>query len=78
MPKKTKVEEPRIHLYDGAFNVDSKKWGTFTSYDTEGRALVTSLTEENCVEATRCFLKWQQEGFTEKVSTYDSVVGGKL
>lgn len=78
MPKKTKVEEPCVHLYDGVFSVDPKKWGTCTSYDTEGRALVTSLTEENCVEATRCYLKWRQEGFTEKVSAYDGVVGGKL
>ena len=65
-------------LIDGAFTVDRAKWGTFRSYDTEGKALVTSLTEEACVNATRSYLKWQQEGFTAGATSYDGVVGGKL
>lgn len=67
-----------VHLYDDAFDVDAKKWGTFTSYDTNGCALITSLTEEECVRATRWYLKQKQEGFTETAATYDSEVGGKL
>lgn len=65
-------------MYDDAFNVDAKKWGTFTSYDAEGQALITSLTEEQCVSATRWYLKARQEGFTEEGSTYAGEVGGKL
>lgn len=67
-----------VHLYDDTFSVDPKKWGTFTSYDTEGQALITSLTEEECVRATRWYLKQKQEGFTDSDPTYDGEVGGKL
>ena len=65
-------------LIDNAFTVDKARWGTFRSYDVEGKGLVTSLTEEACINATRCYLKWQQEGFTDGASSYDGVVGGKL
>ena len=65
-------------LIDGAFTVDKASWGTWRSYDPEGKGLVTSLTEEACINATRCFLKWRQDGFTENASSYDGVVGGKL
>ena len=65
-------------MYDNAFNVDSKQWGTFTSYDAEGKALITSLTEESCVAATRWYLQSLQEGgFSDNV-TYEGQVGGKL
>ena len=65
-------------LIDNAFTVDEAKWGTFRSFDPEGKALVTSPTEEACVEATRCYLKAQQEGFTNEATSYDGEVGGKL
>jgi hypothetical protein len=73
----TLVAEATV-LIDNAFTVDKAKWGTFRSYDVEGKGLVTSLTEEACINATRCYLKWQQEGFTDGASSYDGVVGGKL
>ena len=65
-------------LIDGAFTVDKARWGTWRSYDQEGKGLITSLTEEACVNATRFYLKAQQDGFTENASSYDGVVGGKL
>lgn len=65
-------------LIDNAFTVDRARWGTFRSYDHEGKGLITSLTEEACVNATRSYLKWQQEGFTDKATSYDGEVGGKL
>ena len=65
-------------LIDGAFTVDKARWGTWRSYDQEGKGLITSLTEEACVNATRFYLKAQQDGFTESASSYDGVVGGKL
>ena len=65
-------------LIDSAFTVDKARWGTWSSYDHEGNGLVTSLTEEACINATRSYLKWKQDGFTENVSSYDGVVGGKL
>ena len=74
MPKKTApaVIEP-------AFEVIRQRWGTFTSVDPEGNKLVTSMTEEGCVEATHFYLKGKQEGeFTGPETTYTSVVEGKL
>jgi hypothetical protein len=76
--KEVKLDTKHTTLIDGAFTVDRAKWGTFRSYDTEGKALVTSLTEEACINATRSYLKWQQEGFTDESTSYDGVVGGKL
>jgi hypothetical protein len=63
---------------DNAFTIDKASWGTWRSYDPEGKGLVTSLTEEACINATRSYLKWRQEGFTDDSSSYDGTVGGKL
>ena len=65
-------------LIDNAFTVDKASWGTWRSYDAEGKALVTSPTEESCIAATRFYLKAKQEGFTNKSTSYDGEVGGKL
>lgn len=64
-------------LIDDAFYVVQQKWGTWDSYDKEGKCLITSLTEENCIAATRCYCKWLQEGFPES-KTHEGTVGGKL
>ena len=63
---------------DDCFRVEEKKWGTWTSYDKEGKELITSLQKEICVSATRWYLKNRQEGFVENEVKYDGVVGGKL
>ena len=65
-------------LIDGAFTVDKARWGTWRSYDAEGKGLVTSLTEGACIDATRFYLKARQEGFTESASSYTGSVDGKL
>jgi hypothetical protein len=64
-------------LIDDAFYVDERKYGLWYSTDKEGNGLVTSLTEESCISATRFLLKGRQEGFSES-KTYESEVGGKL
>jgi hypothetical protein len=64
-------------LIDDAFYVDEKKYGLWYSTDKEGNGLITSLTEDSCISATRYFLKGRQEGFSES-KTYDGQVGGKL
>ena len=64
-------------LIDDCFYVEQKKWGTWDSTDLEGKGLITSLTEQSCIEATRFYLKGRQEGFSE-TKTYESEVGGKL
>ena len=64
-------------LIDDAFYVEQKKWGTWDSTDKDGKGLVTSLTEESCISATRFYLKGRQEGWPE-TKVYDGQVGGKL
>jgi len=65
---------------DGAFRVEQKKYGLWDSYDKEGKCIITSLTEEQCVTATRWYLKQIQENTLDKTveKTYSSEVGGKL
>ena len=67
-------------LYDDCFFVEEKKYGLWHSYDKEGKGLITALTEEECVRATRWYLKAKQEGAFDKKSevTYSGEVGGKL
>jgi hypothetical protein len=67
-------------LYDDCFYVEQKKYGLWDSYDLEGKSLITSLTEEQCVTATRWYCKQIQENTLDKTveKTYSSEVGGKL
>lgn len=79
---KTLQKRKKIHaeenLIDGVFRVEKKRWGTWTSYNAEGHSLVTSLSEELCIAATRFYLKGKQEGFSESDNSYEGFVGGKL
>jgi hypothetical protein len=67
-----------IEWVDDAFRVEQKKYGLWDSYDKDGKCIVTSLTEEECVRATRFILKGRQEGFGDATITYEGTVGGKL
>ena len=71
------MEETR-NLHDDAFYVKQQRWGTWVSYDTQDRPLITSLTENLCIAATRFYLKGRQEGFSEPESVHEGTVGGKL
>ena len=64
------------NLIDDAFYLEQSRWKTWSSYDKEGKKLVTSLSEETCIAATRFYLKNDQEN--ENIRTYEGVVGGKL
>jgi hypothetical protein len=64
---------------DDCFRLEEKQWGTWDSYDKDGKCIITSLTKEGCISATRFYLKGKQEGFSEKSEVkYEGVVGGKL
>ena len=67
-------------LIDDAFYVEEKKYGLWQSHYPDGGGIITSLTEDQCVTATRWYLKAKQEGEFDKSleKTYDSFVGGKL
>ena len=64
-------------LIDDTFYVEQKKYGLWYSTDKDGKGLVTSLTEEQCISATRYILKGRQEGFPES-KTHSGTVDGKL
>ena len=76
--KAIKTETLDETLIDGCFRVNAQPWGTYISVNAEGDKLVTSMTEEGCITATRCYLQWKQDVFTDCGSTYNSVVDGKL
>jgi hypothetical protein len=63
---------------DDAFRVEEKKYGLWDSYDKNGKCIITSLTEEECVRATRFYLKGCQEGWGDATITYEGTVSGKL
>jgi hypothetical protein len=63
---------------DDAFWIKKQRWGTFVSVGADDLEIITALTEEQCVSATRWYLKCKQEGFPDDSRSYDGVVGGKL
>jgi hypothetical protein len=66
-------------LIDEAFYVEQKKYGLWDSYDKDGKGIITALTEEECVKATRFMLKLKQENKLNQVgNTYSGTVDGKL
>jgi hypothetical protein len=66
-------------LIDDCFYVEESTWKTWRSYDKDGNVLITSLTSETCVAATRQYLKWKQEDNLNDIGvSYSSVVDGKL
>jgi uncharacterized lipoprotein NlpE involved in copper resistance len=64
-------------LIDDTFYVQQSNWKTWKSYDKDGNPLITSFTEESCINSTRFYLKGKQEGFSE-TQTYSGKVDGKL
>ena len=66
-----------VEWVDDAFYVKKQSWGTWVSYGKDNQGIITSLTQEQCISATRFYLKGRQEGFPE-TQTYEGQVGGKL
>ena len=71
------IMEEKQTLVDDCFYVQEKRYGLWDSTDLNGNGLVTSLTKEQCISATRFILKGRQEGFSES-KLYEGKVGGKL
>jgi hypothetical protein len=66
-------------LIDDAFYVEQKKYGLWQSHYPDGAGIITSLTEEECVRATRFMLKLKQENRLNEIGrTYSGTVDGKL
>ena len=67
------------HYYDDTFYIEETRWKTWRPYNKEGKELVTSLSKEICIDATRFYLKGTQDGWDSlSCSTYEGEVGGKL
>lgn len=62
---------------DNAFYIEQKRWGTWQSHYPDGKGIITSLTEEQCVTATRWYLKSLIDGF-EETKTYSTKDNYKL
>jgi hypothetical protein len=71
-------------LIDDCFYIEQKKYGLWDSTDLEGKGLVSSLTEEQCISATRYILKFRQENqfksenSENEVSKYSGTMDYKL
>jgi len=66
-------------LYDEAFYVYKKDYGLWYSVDKEDKGLVTALTEEACVRATRFYLKGLQENWNDaNIKSYSTKDNYKL
>jgi len=64
---------------DDAFYVEQKKYGLWQSHYPDDKGIVTSLTEEECVRATRFILQGLQEGWDDaSIVKHEGTVGGKL
>ena len=62
---------------DDAFYVTKARF-LWHSFDKENGGLVSALTEEACIKATRFYLKGRQEGFAKPDVVHEGTVGGKL
>lgn len=70
-------EIAEVNWIDDLFRVEETRWKTWRSFTKEGKELITSLNKENCIEATRFYLKGCQEGW-DPAKSYEGTVGGKL
>jgi hypothetical protein len=73
-------EHPEIAEHewiDDLFRVEETRWKTWRSFTKDGKEVITSLNKENCVTATRFYLKARQDGW-DPTKSYEGTVGGKL
>jgi len=63
-------------LIDDCFYVEKARF-LWHSKDKDGNGLVSAMSEQACILATRFYLKGKQDGWGETKS-YSGTVGGKL
>lgn len=56
-------------LIDDCFYIEKARWDVYHSYNKEQKRIITSLTEEGCINATRYYLKSKQENKFRSEST---------
>lgn len=73
-----------VEWVDDAFYVKKQRWGTWVSYGKDDKSIITSLTQEQCISATRYILQFRQENQFEsensenEVSKYSGTMDYKL
>ena len=76
----TKTMTEERELIDGVFYVWETRFGLWTTETTGGRKMLTALTKDIVVRATKWYLKCEQDGtldlHTKVVNS--GIVGGKL
>jgi hypothetical protein len=75
------MPEEKQFYDDGAFYVEQSRWKMWNSYDKDGNCILTSLTEDKCISATRFFLKIRQDeanGKVDEVKAYETKDNYKL
>lgn len=60
-----------MNLIDDCFYVEEQRWKTWKSFDKDGKPLVTSLSSEDCIAATRFYLKGLQDGWGQIDKNYN-------
>lgn len=63
---------------DDVFRVEKTDWGTWRSFNKEEKSLITSLTQEVCIHATRFYLKGLQEGWDDNYTKYGGTIEYQL
>ena len=72
-------EIAEVDWIDNAFRVEETRWKTWKSFHKDGRCLIMSLHKEQCINATRFYLKGLQEGWDDaQLTKHEGTVGGKL
>lgn len=46
---------------DDCFRIEKSRWNTWKSFNKNEEIILTSLTEETCINTTRFYLKEKQE-----------------
>ena len=64
-------------LIDDCFYVEKARF-LWHSKDKDGNGLVSAMSEQACITATRFYLKGKQEGFKKPDIVHEGTVGGKL
>lgn len=52
-------------MTNDCFRTKLQPWGTFVSLHDNGDALITSLTEEQCIITTQWYLQAKKQGFPD-------------
>lgn len=72
------MEQQNRELIDGVFYVEETRWKTWRSFKEDETPLLLSLYKEQCISATRFYLKGCQEGWGDTTTSYQGIVDGKL